>query len=133
MAAPFQRFKHIVDIAETGARESVLDIVRALLGCQEIVFEITEFKHAQWDAALVPGAVNQRRQVAQASRETEIERRNAPGYDTAAGLLLDLKAIAEERGTVGEFAHRLQAIHERHIRKGRFIERLKPIGSHGTQ
>ncbi|RWP63454.1 hypothetical protein [Mesorhizobium sp.] len=60
--------------------------------------------------------------------ETEIERRNAPGYDTAAGLLLDLKAIAEERGTVGEFAHRLQAIRERHIRKGRFIERLKPIG-----
>ncbi len=29
---------------------------------------------------------------------------------------------------VGEFAHRLQAIRERHIRKGRFIERLKPIG-----
>ncbi|WP_287173013.1 hypothetical protein [Mesorhizobium sp.] len=53
MAAPFQRFKHIVEIAETGALESVLDIVRALLGCQEIVFEITEFKHAHWDAALV--------------------------------------------------------------------------------
>ncbi|TIL58608.1 MAG: hypothetical protein E5Y79_19050 [Mesorhizobium sp.] len=47
----------------------------------------------------------------------------------AAGLLLDLKAIAEERGTVGEFAHRLQAIRERHMRKGRFIERLKPVGS----
>lgn len=29
---------------------------------------------------------------------------------------------------VGEFAYRLQAIRERHIRKGRFIERLKPIG-----
>jgi hypothetical protein len=66
VAAPFQRFKHIVDIAETGAPESVLDIVRALLGCQEIVFEITEFKHAHWYAALVPGAMNQRRQVAQA-------------------------------------------------------------------
>lgn len=60
--------------------------------------------------------------------EIEIERRNAPGYDTAAGLLLDLKAIAEERGTIGDFARRLQAIRERHIRKGRFIERLKPIG-----
>ncbi|TIT27241.1 MAG: hypothetical protein E5W78_18835, partial [Mesorhizobium sp.] len=60
--------------------------------------------------------------------ETEIERRNASGYDTAAGLLLDLKAIAEERGTIGDFARRLQAIRERHIRKGRFIERLKPIG-----
>ncbi|UVC16630.1 hypothetical protein [Mesorhizobium onobrychidis] len=60
--------------------------------------------------------------------ETEIERRNAPGYDTGAGLLLDLKAIAEERGTIGDFARRLQAIRERHIRKGSFIERLKPIG-----
>lgn len=59
--------------------------------------------------------------------ETEIERRNAPGYDTAAGLLLDLKAIAEERRTTGDFARRLQAIRERHSRKGRFIERLKPI------
>ncbi|RWO21443.1 hypothetical protein [Mesorhizobium sp.] len=68
MAAPFQRFKHIVDIAETGTPESVLDIVRALLGCQEIVFEITEFKHAQWDAAVVPGTVNQWRQVAQAKQ-----------------------------------------------------------------
>lgn len=30
MAAPFQRFKHIVDIAETGALESVLDIVQLI-------------------------------------------------------------------------------------------------------
>ncbi|RWO77914.1 MAG: hypothetical protein EOS18_19785 [Mesorhizobium sp.] len=295
MAGPFQRFKHIVDIAKTGALESI-DVVRALLGGQEIVFEITSVDYPFGDAAVVPCAVNKRRQIAQAkpgdclqsgdpgeivvtgkplgveslekishsvtldaafrSRrgggrtpagttaqdplssdvirraladlpdrekttllarvidgdphvgnelralvrdrqetsaarpavarrsagelraradairearereqserreaernrmkaeeararrarldaimrrgetvwrevETEIERRNAPGYDTAAGLLLDLKAIAEERGMVGEFAHRLQAIRERHIRKGRFIERLKPIG-----
>lgn len=60
--------------------------------------------------------------------ETEIERCNASGYDTAAGLLLDLKAVAEERGTTGDFACRLQAIRERHSRKGRFIERLKPVG-----
>ncbi|PAQ05913.1 hypothetical protein [Mesorhizobium temperatum] len=60
--------------------------------------------------------------------ETEIERRNASGYDTAAGLLLDLKAIAEERGAIGDFARRLQAIRERHIRKGRFIERLAALG-----
>lgn len=51
--------------------------------------------------------------------ETEIDRRNASGYDTAAGLLLDLKAIAEERRTTGNFDRRLQAIRERHSRKGR--------------
>lgn len=73
-------------------------------------------------------AISQRGEIVWREVETEIERRNASGYDTAAGLLLDLKAIAEERGTIGDFARRLQAIRERHVRKGRFIERLKPIG-----
>ena len=56
--------------------------------------------------------------------ETEIARRNASGYDKAAALLLDLRMIAQEAGTIAEFAHRLRAIRERHIRKERFIERL---------
>lgn len=58
--------------------------------------------------------------------ETEIERRNAPGYDTAAGLLLDLKAIAEERRTIGDFDRRLQATRERHSRRGR-LQALTPV------
>ena len=56
--------------------------------------------------------------------ETEIERRNASGYDKAAALLLDLRMIAEEAGTIAEFARRLRTIRERHARKERFIERL---------
>ena len=59
--------------------------------------------------------------------ETEIERRNAPGYDKATTLLLDLRSIAETRGTLAEFALRLHEIRERHARKERFIERLAAI------
>ena len=60
--------------------------------------------------------------------ETEIERRNAAGYDKAAGLLLDLQAIAEEEGEAKSFARRLQTIRERHAHKKRFIERVMQIG-----
>lgn len=59
--------------------------------------------------------------------EAEIERRNAPGYDKAASLLLDLRAIAETRGTLAEFGRRLHEIRERHARKERLIERLTAI------
>lgn len=60
--------------------------------------------------------------------EAEIERRNASGYDKAASLLLDLKAIAGERGAIGDFIRRLGAIRARHARKERFIERLRGLG-----
>jgi len=56
--------------------------------------------------------------------ESEIERRNAGGYDRAAGLIQDLRMLAEEHGTMPDFARRLQAIRERHARKERFIARL---------
>lgn len=56
--------------------------------------------------------------------EAEIERRNAAAYDRAAGLLLDLQAVAKERGTIEDFLRRLHAIRETHVRKERFIERL---------
>ena len=60
--------------------------------------------------------------------ETKIERRNAAGYDKAAGLLSDLKVIAEERGTVENFLRRLRTMRERHVRKERLIERLAALG-----
>lgn len=60
--------------------------------------------------------------------EAEIERRNAAGYDKAAGLLLDLRAVAENRGGAPDFEMRLSAIRERHAGKRRFIERLAKIG-----
>jgi hypothetical protein len=56
--------------------------------------------------------------------EAEIERRNAAAYDKAVGLLLDLQAVAKERGTIEDFRRRLHAIREKHVRKERFIERL---------
>lgn len=59
--------------------------------------------------------------------ETEIGRRSAAGYDKAVSLLLDLKTVAEERGTVGTFIPRLRAIRERHARKGQFVERLRRL------
>ena len=40
--------------------------------------------------------------------EAEIERRNATGYDRTAGLLLGLRAVAEERGTMPDFEKRLR-------------------------
>jgi hypothetical protein len=61
--------------------------------------------------------------------ENEIERRNGPGYERAYALLSALKAIAVEQGTLAEFARRLEAIREKHARKGRFIERLNGLDS----
>ena len=60
--------------------------------------------------------------------EAEIERRNATGYDRAVGLLLDLRAVAEERGAMPDFDKRLRAIRERHARKQQFVVRLAQIG-----
>lgn len=60
--------------------------------------------------------------------ETKIERRNAAGYEKAAGLLRDLKVIAKEKGAREEFIRRLQDIRDRHARKERLIERLMKLG-----
>jgi uncharacterized Zn finger protein len=60
--------------------------------------------------------------------ETEIERRNVAGYDKAVALLSDLRAIAEQRGTITDFARRLRAIGERHAQKKRLMERLARMG-----
>ena len=60
--------------------------------------------------------------------DAEIELRNAAGYDRAASLLFDLRAIAEETGETRSFDQRLQTIRARHARKGSFIERLKRLG-----
>jgi hypothetical protein len=60
--------------------------------------------------------------------EDEIERRNPGSYDRAAALLTDLRALAEQQGTIEDFLRRLDEIRGRHVRKQRFIERLAPIG-----
>ena len=56
--------------------------------------------------------------------ESEVGRRNASGYDRAASLIVDLRAVAEEDDAMAEFTNRLDALRARHARKQRFIERL---------
>ena len=69
-------------------------------------------------------SVRQRGEKVWADIETEIGRRNASGYDRAAGLLFDLRTLAEEDGTIEEFSKRVRSIRDRHPRKKRFLERL---------
>ncbi|WP_183246043.1 hypothetical protein [Bradyrhizobium sp. cir1] len=59
--------------------------------------------------------------------EQGIERRNPAGYDLAIGLLSDLRALAVEEGSQGDFNGRVGAIRARHEKKGRFIERLDKL------
>ena len=59
--------------------------------------------------------------------ETEIERRNASGYDRATALLADLKQLAAEQDAIADFLCRLAAIRERHARKGQLIKRLQGL------
>ena len=56
--------------------------------------------------------------------DAEIEGRNAAGYERAVSLLRDLGVLAEENGSVKEFSDRVRALHVRHEKKRRFIERL---------
>lgn len=56
--------------------------------------------------------------------ESEIERRNASGYERAMELLIDLKALSKENGTLASFVGRLNALRSRHTKKKRFIDRL---------
>ena len=69
-------------------------------------------------------AVRQRGESVWGEIETEIERRNPSGYDRAAGLIFDLRALAEEDGTTEEFSKRARSICHRHARKWSFLQRL---------
>ena len=57
--------------------------------------------------------------------ETEINSRTPQGYDKAIELLVDVRTLSEETGTVGAFSRRVRGIKERHRRKWRFLEHLK--------
>ncbi|MCZ0945359.1 MAG: hypothetical protein OXJ53_20075 [Gammaproteobacteria bacterium] len=59
--------------------------------------------------------------------EAEVERRNASGYDQAASLISDLRALADEDGQMADFSNRLNALRQRHERKQRFLERLNHL------
>jgi hypothetical protein len=49
--------------------------------------------------------------------ETELEKRNASGYDRALGLLLDLRTLAQEDDAVRTFSDRIRC----------FIARLRAL------
>jgi hypothetical protein len=59
--------------------------------------------------------------------ENEVDRRNAAGYERAAALLADLRDVAAAQGRKNEFKRRLDALRQKHPRKGQFIERLRLI------
>ncbi len=59
--------------------------------------------------------------------DDEIERRNAAGYDRATALLLDLRDLAASQGKTDAFEKRLDAVRQKHARKGQFIERLRAL------
>ena len=73
-------------------------------------------------------ALKRRGDAAWADVEAAVELRNAPGYDRAAALLADLQAVARDGGDEAAFERHLEDIRERHVRKGRFLERLASLG-----
>ena len=76
-------------------------------------------RQARLGALAARGAASVWREV-----ETEIERRNAAGYERAVHLLRDLRVLAEEDGSAKEFSERVRSLRDRHERKKRFVERL---------
>lgn len=74
-------------------------------------------------------ALKQRGESVWREIEAEIERRNASGYDRAATLLSDLRALADEDGSQADFRRRLASIRARHQKKVKFIERLEGLAA----
>ena len=72
-------------------------------------------------------ALQQRGEQVWRDIETEIDRRASPGYEKAASLLMDLRAIAQGRGEDKVFAGRLETIRHRHARKLGFIKRIAAL------
>ncbi len=56
--------------------------------------------------------------------EENINLRNAKGYQWAASLLDDLRALAESEGTLAEFSDRLANVRDEHARKRNFMKQL---------
>lgn len=111
------------------ARAEAIRLARAQAAAEQAAAaQAREAKAAEKARQARQDALARRGEAVWPEVETEIERRNASGYDRALALLLDLKALAEQRGTPPDFAARLAAIGHRHARKPRFIERLTAFG-----
>ena len=72
-------------------------------------------------------ALRQRGEAVWDEIESEIDRRHASGYDRAAALLSDLKALAGEDGAAASFTDRVNDLRLRHSRKWGFIKRLEGL------
>ena len=72
-------------------------------------------------------ALRQRGEAVWDEIESEIDRRHASGYDRAAALLSDLKALAEEDGAAASFTDRVNDLRSRQSRKWGFIKRLEGL------
>jgi hypothetical protein len=115
-------------VGELLARAAVIGLAREQAAAEKLASEhkrrVKEAEKARQARLL---AIARRGEGVWREVEAEIERRNAAAYDKAAGLLLDLQAVAKERGAIEDFLHRLHAIREKHVRKERFIERLAAL------
>jgi hypothetical protein len=115
-------------VGELRARANAIGLAREKAGAEKLAAEhkrrVKEAEKARQARLL---AIARRGEGVWREVEAEIERRNAAAYDKAAELLLDLQALAKQRGTIEDFLHRLHAIREKHVRKERFIERLAAL------
>jgi hypothetical protein len=115
-------------VGELLARAAVIGLAREQAAAEKLAAEhkrrVKEAEKARQARLL---AIARRGEGVWREVEAEIERRNAAAYDKAAGLLLDLQAVAKERGAIEDFLRRLHAIREKHVRKERFIERLAAL------
>jgi hypothetical protein len=114
-------------VGELRARANAIGLAREEAAAEKLAAEhkrrVKEAEKARQAGLL---AIARRGEGVWREVEAEIERRNA-AYDKAAELLLDLQALAKQRGTIEDFRHRLHAIREKHVRKERFIERLAAL------
>jgi hypothetical protein len=116
-------------VGELRARAAVIGLARKEAAARKLEAErkrAAEEAEKARQARLT--AIARRGEGAWRDVEADIARSNASAYDRAADLLIDLRAVAEDRGTLPDFEKRLRAIRERHARKERFIERLAKMG-----
>jgi hypothetical protein len=115
-------------VGELLARAAAIGLAREQAAAEKLAAEhkrrVKEAEKARQARLL---AIAQRGEGVWREVEAEIERRNSAAYDKAAALLLDLQAVAKERGTIEDFLRRLHTIREKHVRKERFIERLAAL------
>jgi hypothetical protein len=115
-------------VGELNARAAAIGLAREQAAAETLAAEHKRrVKEAEKAGQARLLAIARRGEAVWHEVEAEIERRNAAAYDRAAALLLDLQALAKERGTIEDFLRRLHAIREKHVRKERFIERLAAL------